>query len=89
MVIVEDLKAAYSTILTYCTKIVKSNCVIHFEDELDSGSEILRITTFKEWQVVIPLVLPLVKKSSIVLPQPMKENVEPNKIVEEIPLRRS
>ena len=53
---------------THSTKVIESNMAIYFKDELDSGNQIPYIMTFREEDVVVPLIPPLTK-SSFVIPQ--------------------
>ena len=78
---------------THSTKIVESDRAVYLEDELDSGSQIPRVTTFGEEQVLIPLAPVSGDASSIVPPsdsvQPVTEDIEPVEAIEEILVRRS
>ena len=83
-------------VVTYSTRVVELDHAMYLKDELDSGSQVLHVTTFREKQVLIPLALVLreVGEASFVTPlddpvQPMIENVEPLETIEKIPMRRS
>ena len=66
---------------------------MHLEDELDNGSQVLHVTTFREKQVLIPLA-PIFGETSSIAPlenavQLVTEDVKLVKVIEEIPMRRS
>ena len=79
--------------LTHSIRIIESNKVIYFKDELVSKSEISRIITFKKENVVISLAPQHVKSSFAIPPvdpmHPIIEDMEPDRSIDEITLKRS
>ena len=78
---------------THSTRVIESDRAIFFEDELDSGSQVPRFTTFREEEVVVPISSHPIELSSEIphdnLIQPVPEDVEPDELGGGIPLRRS
>ena len=76
---------------THSTRVIKSDRVVLFEDELDNGSQILRFIIFKEEEVIVPSSSQPIEMSSETPHadpiQPLAKDMEQNELVNDIPLR--